>query len=872
MIGSFFNKMKNLVLRQDFKDYRLEYDSDLVDFFMSDGYEQLKQRYELFNKLLVQNNATMDVLNALQDRVNSQVITLSYFRQRAADLLDRLIAFVQSLKEMSSGKYAWLMPIAEGIRKGIEKKLATEALESTEPLYLLNKVSVTMTGEVGSKASNLGEVKNILNLPVPRGLVFSFLAFKELVAHNRLDQVITPLMANLHLEDSDGIREASTKIQKAILETEFPPRLQGVLDGMLHDFKEIPLFAVRSSAMGEDGTYSFAGQFRSVLNVPRHGIPDAYKKVCASLFEERAIRYRLAKGIPQDDNMAMAVLVVEMVPAFASGVLYTLDPNDPESDHCIVTAVLGFGKYAVDGTVQPDVYVLDRKANGAVGQQTVGQKHLRLVTDPNGAGMKSDQVPSELREAPCLTAESLGTLYESTQIIEKHFKTPQDVEWAMDEQGRIFILQARPLAVAGGISCPVVEVDEEPVLVGDPVTSGVASGPAFLVQDKSISSVPTGSLLVLKTMDPEYAKLVPMAGGIIVEMGSSATHLATVAREFHKPALINATDAMAVLENEEIVTLDTNQGKVYQGRIDSLLKKNLCEGPAETTQADKNLPLIKDVMKDISPLTLTHIPDNPVLELMMKPDDFKTVHDVIRYIHEVSVREVFRFGGRGKAGIAHHLRVPTLPLHFHIIDIGGGLDSPAAFRRNITVSDIRSTPFIALWEGMTSEDTSWSGPAEFNLGGFFSVVSRGFVQSSVTDEGGKAYVLLSKDYLNFHSRLAYHFTVIDTLVGKDPGNNYLTFRFGGGGADANGRIQRALLLEEILQRLDFTVKVTGDTVTSYFRGGSRSEIEKRLYQLGRLMGYTRQLDMTLRDDETRKRYVEAFAVNGDRDQAPTVTE
>jgi pyruvate,water dikinase len=247
-----------------------------------------------------------------------------------------------------------------------------------------------------------------------------------------------------------------------------------------------------------------------------------------------------------------------------------------------------------------------------------------------------------------------------------------------------------------------------------------------------------------------------------------------------------------------------------------------------------------------------------MLEQMMKPGDFNTVHDVIRYIHEISVREVFRFGGKDKTGIAHQLWAPELPLQFHVIDVGGGLDSSAVFRRNITVSDIVSSPFITLWKGMTCEDFPWSGSAEFRLDGFFSVVSRGFVQNSVTDEGGKAYVLLSKDYLNFHSRLAYHFSVIDTLMGKTPESNYLTFRFGGGGADVSGRIQRALLLEEILERLDFRVNVVGDTVTGRFRGGTQSEIETRLYELGRLMGFTRQLDMTLRDEQTRKRYVENF--------------
>jgi pyruvate,water dikinase len=858
MIGSLLNKMKNIVLGQDFSDDHREYDKELVEFFMSGGYDQLKERYALFNELLIQNNTTMDALNALQEQANSHRITFADFRQQVAHMLDGLIAFAGSLVEMSGNKYDWIVPIAENLKARIEKKLATGTPAAAEPVYLFGQVGAHMAGEVGAKASNLGEVKNILHLPVPRGLVFSFPAFTRLISHNRLGEVIGRSLEGLTLEDSERIRKASARIQRAILAAEIPPGLKAAAEKKLEALGEIPRFAVRSSATGEDGADSFAGQFRSVLNVPRDQVLEAYKDVCASLFEERVIRYRLAKGISQNENLAMAVLVLEMVPVFASGVMYTLDPGDPESDRSVVTAVLGLGTYAVDGTVEPDVYLLDRRENGAVLKQTVAQKHLRLTADPNGAGTRSDPVPSELRQAPCLDGESLCRLYGFSQTIEGHFKTPQDVEWALDEKGRIFILQARPLAVAGGISRPKVEVDEEPALAGDPLNSGVVSGPVIMARDKSITTVPVGSVLVLKTMDPEFAKLMPLISGMIVEMGSAATHLATVAREFHVPTLINATGAMAVLEEKEIVTLDTNQGRVYRGRIESLLKTNYREKKDQPVQVDKNLPLIIDVMKDISPLTLTDIPENPMLEQMMKPGDFKTVHDVIRYIHEVSVREVFRFGGRGKTGVAHHLWSPELPLDFYVIDVGGGLDSPAVFKRNISVSDIVSTPFVALWKGLTCADFPWSGSAEFNLDGFFSVVSRGFIQNSVTGEGGKAYVLLSKDYLNFHSRLAYHFTVVDTLMGKVPESNYLTFRFGGGGADVTGRIQRALLLEEILQRLDFRVSVVGDTVTAHFRGGPPAEIEKRLYQMGRLMGFTRQLDMTLRDEQARKRYVEDF--------------
>lgn len=857
MLGSFLNKIKNLIVRQDFKDYRSEYDPELVRFFMSDGYEQMKKQYARFNKILLENNAVLNIVNNLQEKVSSHLITFSYFKKEVFRLLDRILAFVQALNEMSPNKYDWLVPIAENIKARIENKLETEGLESSLLLYDLEQVSVLMADEVGGKAANLGEAKNILNLPVPKGVAFSTTAYKELIEYNKLNQMISSSMADLEGKDEADIQQTLAAIRKGILESEVPPALEKAFSQSLDKMKETAFFAVRSSAVGEDGTYSFAGQYRSILNVPGDGILDAFKAVCASLYEERAVRYRWAKGIGSDQEPAMAVLAIEMIPAKASGVMYTLDPNHPESNQAIVTAVWGLGKFAVDGTITPDLYALDREAGGKLIKQTIGHKNIKLVTNPEGTGVKEVPVPLEFQEQNCLTEEEIHNLYEFAQLLEKYFGAAQDIEWSIDEPGWIYILQTRPLGMAGEVTCALVEVNEKPAITGEAAGPGIASGPVFLIQDASVSSVPKGSILVLKTMDPEFAKLVPMASGIISELGSPTTHLATVAREFFKPVLINAKNATRILKDREIITLDANSGKIYQGRIDSLLKTKYCEIRREV-QEEKNLPLIKSTMKDIVPLTLTHIPDNPVLEIMMKSSDFNTVHDIIRYIHEVSVREMFRFGGKGKAGIAHRLIIPRIPLDFFVIDIGDGLDPQAAFRRKIAVSNIRSVPFQALCEGMTREGVTWAGPVEFNLGGFFSVVSRSFIKSDVTDEGGKAYVLVSKDYLNFHSRLAYHFTVIDTLCGDIADNNYLSFRFGGGGAGVDGRVRRALLLKEILEGLDFRVTVKGDLVTTLFRGGTRPEIQKRLDYLGRLMGFTRQLDMTLRDDDSSRQYVKAF--------------
>ncbi|MFC1813681.1 PEP/pyruvate-binding domain-containing protein, partial [Thermodesulfobacteriota bacterium] len=393
MLKSFFNKVKNLIIRQDFKDYDLEYDSNLIQFFLSDGYEKLKNRYALFNTLLSENNVTMNIMSDLQERVNSQLITLPYFKDQVSIFLDRFLAMVSALINMSPNKYDWLLPIAEDIKKGIDKKLETESLESMQRLYYLNQVSAVMAGELGAKASNLGELKNILNFPTPKGLIFSFRAYEELVAYNKIDELILALTPDLTMEDGRKIQKASSKIQKAILGAEIPPSLEKEFTKSLKYLEGIQFFAVRSSAMGEDGKYSFAGQFRSVLNVTRDNILEAFKNVCASLFEERAIHYRLAQGITEERGVAMAVMVIEMIPAITSGILYTLDPDHPGSNQMVITAVRGLGQYAVDGTTSPDIYILDREKGGKLHKQTIGQKHVKLVCDTQNGGVKEEPVP-----------------------------------------------------------------------------------------------------------------------------------------------------------------------------------------------------------------------------------------------------------------------------------------------------------------------------------------------------------------------------------------------------------------------------------------------------------------------------------------------
>ena len=858
MAGSFIKKLKNFILKGDFRDYNDAYDAALVRFFMSRGFDQLKERYSRFNDILAENNTVLSILHDLQEHVSGQLITFPYFKQEVSHLLEHLLDFVQALVRMSPGPYDWLLPLSETIKTRIETKMETQAVESPQMLYSLGQVSALMADQMGHKAARLGEVKNRLNLPVPRGLVITRLAFRQMLVENDLEPLVGELGAAVRAADSEKIESLAAELRKGIRAARVPKELQTAVAESIAQTEDIRFFVVRSSATDEDARYSFAGQYRTILNVPADGILDAFKEVCASLFADRVIHYRKALGIESGDAPAMASLVMEMVPAAVSGVLYSIDPEDPASDRTILNAVWGLGQSAVEGRVAPDIFIIDRSDNGRLVEKTVGRQQVQLVADPESGVIREEPVPAERREKACLTPEQVQTLYQFACLLERHFSAPQDIEWAIDPRGVIYILQARPLQVfAADYEPPAVKIEELPLLSGTPIHPGVASGPVFQVRDLHLGNIPKGAILVSRTMDPEIAKAIPMASGLIVEIGSHTSHLATIAREFQKPAIIDAHGAFRVLKHKEIVTLDAGRGKIYRGRIESLLKTKYHE-TVRHVQEEANLPLIQSVMNDIIPLTLSHVPNDYAQETMMPAEAFQTVHDIIRFVHEVSVREVFRFGGTREADAAHILNLPGVPLQFYVIDVGDGLVPEATFKRKIALDDVISWPFFALATGMTHKGVSWSGPVEFNLGGFISVASRAFIRSNVTDKGGRGYALLGREYLNFHSQLAYHFTVVDAICSETAENNYLAFRFGGGGAGAAGRNSRVLLMKDILEELDFRVEVKGDIVAALFRGGRRPQIVRRLDQLGRLMGFTRQLDMCLQTENDRKRYLQAF--------------
>jgi len=245
-----------------------------------------------------------------------------------------------------------------------------------------------------------------------------------------------------------------------------------------------------------------------------------------------------------------------------------------------------------------------------------------------------------------------------------------------------------------------------------------------------------------------------------------------------------------------------------------------------------------------------------------RADGCQSVHDIVRFSHEMAVAAMFDMGDRAvKQGRQRAFRLDTdVPLDLTMLVMGSVLSEGHGSRRSIKPDEIRSIPFQALWRGINHPEISWAGRRRVSMAGFSSVVAASMTenQGSRRGLGKRNYIIVTPEYLNLNARLAYHFAMLDALVSDVPQNNFVNFRFRGGGAGVNRKDLRARFLREVLLRSNFSVDRRGDLVTAWLRGHSKNESEEALNLLGKLMGCARQLDMLMDSETTVQHFVERF--------------
>jgi pyruvate, water dikinase len=813
-------------------------------------------KYSHFEHLLKSNSQSLSLINSLEDlMLNPRSFDYTDIVLQCEQLIQIVHQIAFELNLISNGKYPQLNDVSDKLARGIRRELhGKQKMEKSSWTISLANLSHEKRALVGNKAANLAEVSNRVYLPTPKGFAITAFSCHHFFKKSGIYEKIKRKIKGLDVSDFAALQKVSSEIKSIIINSKVPEEVASAIRYemrlLIKEFGSAIRMAVRSSATAEDSeSSSFAGQFDTLLNVSEANLIKAYKEVVAGIFNPRAVFYRRSKGYRDIDTL-MSVLCIIMIDTYSSGSMYTINPNYHVEDHICISANWGLGVSIVDGSTRTDYWQVCRDKKRILIEEIAKKETMLVMGDEYH--LKKLPVPDEQQNIPCLSHEQIRTLSEYGLKLEDHFGQPLDIEWALDKNGTIFILQARPLPRVED-EVPVeelekeVDVPEERILLKGGMTAspGAVCGPAHILgMDQNLAHVPEGSILVGHQTSPSYVAAMGKVKGIITNMGSVTGHMAAVAREFRIPTLVGTEVGTELIRPSEIITLDASRRIVFHGEVQSILSE---KPPVNLVKDSPVYKLIRRTLDEkVVPLHLIDPrSDN------FTPEGCRTLHDVIRFAHEMAMREMFDLSATIKETDKQvALKLKNSPLNIYLLDLGGGIERKAP-SRDVTLEEIASVPFQALLRGIFHKNVRWSGPA--GLTGELGV--------RVPDEhpvGEPSYAIVSKSYLNFHTKPGHHYATIDSFCSEQVHSNYIILFFKGGAADVGRRTRRAKLMALILTRLGFRVAHKGDMLKAEMRKYDSPRIQEKLDAIGRLLGAVRHLDMVLSDDRQLDWYVDEF--------------
>lgn len=802
--------------------------------------------FKKFLSVLNANNRALETITDIGEKLSGDYLfDRSYLETIVVKLNKDMIRAIDAINDLTQGRTRKLFDTFELFKNKVNGILNGKFQKGGPPLIWLSDIRPWHFHLVGGKGSNLGEMARDPGISVPQGFVITTCQFFEIIETNGLRPAFDRFNSALDKADFSEIElsRMSKHLEEGVLNARVPEKFLERLDYYLLQLEELttkPLsLAIRSSTLEEDMGFSFAGQFLSLLDIPDNpeAVFRAYLKVTSSLFGKKSIEYR-KQVFQEDGNLAMAVVCQKMINSKTSGVVYSLDPANPESDTMVIVGANGLGQTIVEGQTATDFFRLSRTTEMKI----------------------TERIAADKTKLPSIADAVLFDIGQKAIHLENYFRGPQDIEWTIDQEGRLYILQARPLKISKrrqGSRPLAEELKKYRVLwkgAGHVAQLGIGAGKAYCADSASnIDDFPEGAVLVSRRDSSQFIEIMHRAAAIVTEIGSPVSHMATLCRELQVPCIVGLTGIMDMVSNGDEITVDAEECCIYLGRVSELLAYQ-ASNPFDFG-ASREFQLLKRIQREVSRLYLI----DPLIQ-NFSLEKCRSYHDILRYIHETAVLELVELGKEEKNPLSNPLSRSlelSIPAGILVIDIGSGM-APDAPRNKIQFSDIQSRPFRSIIKGMLTPGVWHSTSMQVGFRDLMSSILTVPTDMLSGQYAGRNIAIISDDYVNLCFRFGYHFNIIDAYCNEVDRNNHIYFRFLGGATDITKRSRRTALIASILKTFDFNFQTKGDLVIARIHNLVIPEMEKILEMLGRLVGFTRQLDVKLNDDDIINTYKEAF--------------
>jgi len=813
---------------------------------------QMQGKFRNFLSILESNNKVLKRISDLEEKsqgdylfdINYLTKNISEIKLSTADIIDNLVM-------LGGNEYLPLKEFHNGIFDKLDGILARKTrIIRDDYCRFFSQIGDCDTPSFGGKNARLGELACRLNLPVPQGFAISAWAYKRFIDDNDLGTRISKKIKEVDIRNFSDLKSVSQEVDELILNSPLPDDLS---DTIMQFYNKLAsgrsdcFVSIRSSALGEDTALSFAGQYASFLGVSQSELLNSYKKVLASKFSPNAIYYYLSHHLDEAE-LAMSVGCVQMINARISGVIYTRDPIKPDDDCMIVNSIYGLGKYLVDGSVAPDVFRVSRKDN-AITRTAINSKTARLVMKP-GKGLYHENIPEAEQDVSSITESELATLADFANRIEGYYGEPQDIEWASDRSGQPYILQTRPLRMiktSARQKMPDTSGLQLLVSGGTTVCPGGGAGPAKHVKSPAdLANVSRGDVVIACNPFPGLVTVLGKINALITAIGSVASHLATIAREYRIPTIVGMDGAAGIKEGMAI-TVDAGARRVYRGELDELVEAIKPE--FDCFNGDPLFNVLKQLLRHLSPLNLIHPQHDDFIM-----DNCITIHDITRFAHQKSMDEMFKGADMIKRDDWVGVRLKSsIPVRVEIIYIDKDL-SEMPKKRVIKPEQIDCLPMKAFWNGVIRE--GWPKPPPVNATSYISAVANTTAKQQKGEFAKKSFAVLSKEFMILSLKMGYHFMTFEAMCSDVISKNYIKMQFKEGGASVDRRIRRIRLITQVLKHFGFDNSAKGDFLDTSVSYESKESILEKLGILGRLTMLTKQLDMAMSNDSIANWYTE----------------